>query len=499
MAAETTVETTIRSNPVQRVIQALRGIPPSTTPQYSLTRWVFLRLLGLIYFYTFASLWTQITGLIGSNGISPISDYLSLVRESLGSEAVSRLPTLVWLNSSDAFLNMLCGVGVVLSILVIFDTLTLPALIGLWALYLSMFYAGQNFLSFQWDILLIEVGFLAIFLAPLYPLPRISRQGIPSRTVIWLFRLLMFKLMLESSYVKLASGDPNWRDLTAMTFHYWTQPLPTPLAWYMNQLPVAFHQLETLVTFFVEGIVPFLIFGPRRVRIFAALLIAGHQMLIMLTGNYTFFNMLTIALCVPLLDDAFLLRLLPRRARESLLASVTLPRRPTTIPMYHRIFYGALAVLLVTLNLIQMGEQMLPGGVPRVASVFAQQFIPFRIVNGYGLFATMTTTRPEIIVEGSNDGQNWLPYEFKAKAGDLSRPPVWVAPHQPRLDWQMWFAALEGTPYAEGWFPTFAQRLLQGSPEVLALLDKNPFPDKPPRFIRAQLYSYHFTDAAERQ
>jgi hypothetical protein len=312
---------------------------------------------------------------------------------------------------------------------------------------------------------------------------------VPSRIVIWLLRLVLFRLMLESGYAKLASGDPTWRNLTALTYHYWTQPLPSPLAWYMNQLPLTFQQLSVVFMFVAELVAPFLIFGPRRIRFLGAGLMALLQLLILLTGNYTFFNFLAIALCLLLLDDTFLSRFLPSRLVSKLTAKV----RPE--PAYRRVVAAAVAILIVFLSIVEFGNRFFLGSVPAFASSVAQQLEPLRLVNSYGLFATMTTTRPEIIVEGSEDGTIWLPYEFKYKPGDLYRSPAWVEPFQPRLDWQMWFAALEGSPYYEGWFPTFARRLLQGTPEVLALLDKNPFPDHPPRYIRATLYDYTFADA----
>src|SRR5579859_2559053 len=377
-----------------RWIRLLRG--PLRQPDYVLTRWLFLRAIGLIYLIAFASLASQITGLIGIDGISPVATYLHEVLSTLGSQAYWRLPSLVWLNSSDTFLVFLCGAGVVLALLVIFDVLTLPALALLWVLYLSIVYAGQNFLSYQWDILLLEVGSLAIFLAPLRPLPGWLRQGTPSRIVIWLFRLLLFRLVLESGIVKLASGDPTWRNLTATTYHYWTQPLPSPLAWYMNLLPLPFHQGEVLFTFFIELVVPFLIFGPRRVRFAAAGLITFQQTLILLTGNFTFFNFLTISLCILLLDDAFLKRFYPRRLTDH-----KVPYAPSPLPRWRLILNIGLAFLIGVLSIAQVGDQFF-GGLP-ILSDLAQTLSPLLLVNSYGLFATMTTTRPEIIVEGSND------------------------------------------------------------------------------------------------
>ncbi len=472
----------------QRIVALVRG--PNTSSSYVLTHWLFLRLLGGIYFVAFLSWWMQSPGLIGSNGVAPIADYLAALQRQWGSSIYWQLPTLAWLNSSDNFLNLLWGAGTLLSLLVILDILTLPVLAVLWVLYLSLLYAGQVFTSFQWDILLLEVGFLAIFLAPLRVLPRLSQQEAPSRIVIWLLRLVLFRLMLESGYAKLASGDPTWRNLTALTYHYWTQPLPSPLAWYMNQLPLTFQQLSVVFMFVAELVAPFLIFGPRRIRFLGAGLMALLQLLILLTGNYTFFNFLAIALCLLLLDDAFLSRFLPARLVSKLTAEV----RPE--PAYRRVVAIAVAILIGLLNVVEFGNRFFLGSVPAFAAGIAQQLEPLRLVNSYGLFATMTTSRPEIIVEGSEDGNTWLPYEFKYKPGDLYRSPAWVEPFQPRLDWQMWFAALEGSPYYEGWFPTFARRLLQGTPEVLALLDKNPFPDHPPRYIRATLYDYTFADAS---
>jgi len=490
MLAETPDSRPEQKDWLDNLIEFVRG--PSEKPSYTVTRWICLRCLGLIYFFAFGSLWVQILGLVGSNGIAPVSAFMdSLQRRGA---TFWQVPTLLWLNSSDSALTFLCAAGTLLSVLVIFDVLTGPALALLWLFYLSLFYGGQVFLGFQWDILLLEVGFLAIFFAPWHVLPNRTRQGTPSRIVVWLYRIALFRLLLESGYVKLASGDPTWSGLTATTYHYWTQPLPTPLAWYMNQLPLAFHKGEVLITFFVELIVPFLIFAPRRIRFIAAGLIAGHKTLILLTGNYTFFNFLTIAMYILLLDDTFLQRFLPR--------GITVPILDTpqpTVPRWRLAIFIPLALFIGILNLVQLSGEFQLGVMPTPAIQLSQQVGQFFIVNGYGLFASMTTSRPEIIVEGSNDGQNWLPYEFKYKAGDLARAPAWIEPYQPRLDWQMWFAALEGSPNVEGWFPTFARRLLEGSPQVLALLDKNPFPDKPPHYIRAELYNYRFTDFATRQ
>ncbi len=459
--------------------------------RFVLSRWLFMRALGLIYLAAFASLAVQIKGLIGSQGILPIADLLQRIAAIYPAPGrYLTFPTLVWINSSDAFLQALCIAGAILSVLLILDIATLPVLALLWLLYLSLFIAGQDFLGFQWDILLLEVGFLAFFLDSFHFLPRLSRQRSPSLVVIWLFRLLLFRLMFMSGLVKLASGDPTWRGLTALDYHFWTQPLPTPLAWYMAQLPPSFLQLATAFTFFVELICPFLFFLPRRLRMIGATFTILLQLIILLTGNYTFFNWLTIALCILLFDDDALRRLFPLWMRDIRLPRPSRLKQVIAIPL-------ALALIFVggekVLNLVdaQISPSRLP---PALASIY-NRASQFYLVNGYGLFASMTTTRPEIIVEGSNDGKSWLPYEFPYKAGDVNRSPVYVAPFQPRLDWQMWFAALSPEVRNNPWFINFVYRLLQGSPDVLALMAYNPFPDKPPTYIRAELYQYHFTTA----
>jgi lipase maturation factor 1 len=463
-------------------------------PSYAFTRWLFLRLLGFIYFFAFSSMAVQVMGLIGSRGILPVEQFLPAVKNAYSDQAYLLLPTLAWLDSSDAFLRVLTVGGALLSALVVLDIGTGPVLLILWAFYLSIVAAGQDFMSFQWDYLLLETGFLAIFFARWSIRP--PRLGDPSLIMVWLYRLLLFRLMFGSGAAKWLSGDPTWHNLTALSYHYETQPLPTVAAWYAHQLPLWFHQLSTALTLFVEMVVPFLFFAPRRIRFVAGAVIIFLQVLIMITGNYTFFNLLTIALCIPLFDDTFFQRLFPRRMVQTLLATAT----PTNqVPVYWRIPVIAIAVVILVLSGTRLTEQFARGwSVPAPAIELANTLAPFGLVNSYGLFAVMTTERPEIIVEGSNDGQTWLPYEFPAKPGDVTKAPRWVAPYQPRLDWQMWFAALGGDAN-DPWFSNFMNRLQEGSPDVLALLARNPFPEAPPRYIRAILYDYRFTDTAARQ
>jgi hypothetical protein len=356
----------------------------------------------------------------------------------------------------------------------------------LWLTYLSLSIVCRDFLGFQWDTLLLETGFLAIFLAPLTRRERLRHLIDPPRAAVWLMLWLLFRLMVGSGAVKLASGDAAWHDLTALAFHFETQPIPTPVAWYAHQLPLWFLKGSTLAMFVTELVVPFLILAPRRLRALAFVPLVGFQALVALTGNYAFFNLLTAALCLFLLDDATLdvggtgvAQVLRSRLRDGLVVAVAV----VTVPVSAVAFTRALGIGLPGAGLIDP-----------LASAMA----PFRSVNAYGLFAVMTTTRPEIVLEGSDDGAAWMEYEFKYKAGDLHRRPPWVAPHQPRLDWQMWFAAL-GRFEDDEWFQNFCVRLLQADKEVLRLLERDPFEGRRPRYIRAVLYRYRFSDAEARR
>lgn len=473
-------------------------------PNYLLTRWCFLRVLGVIYLIAFVSLWTQIGGLIGHDGILPTDQFIAAAKQQcdlqgVGLERFHLLPTLCWFNSSNAFLCFQCAAGTVLGVILIVGVAPVPCLVLLWLFYLSLATVGRDFLGFQWDNLLLEAGFLAIFLAPLQWLPRRpSKEAPPSRAVIWLLRLLLFKLIFSSGCVKLLSGDPNWRNLSALTFHYQTQPLPTWVGWYAGQLPLWFQKFSCAAMFGIELGAPWLIFGPRRIRFLGGAAIAFLQILILLTGNYTFFNWLTLALCLLLLDDFAPGKIIPTKLR----CRFPFNLQPSTFNhrcRWPRFIAIPPAIAVTVIYVFQVA--LLFGAPPRwflpVAAADAW-LEPFRTFNSYGLFAVMTTERREIIVEGSDDGVHWLPYEFKYKPGDVNRRPGFVAPFQPRLDWQMWFAAL-GNYRQNPWFVNFCLRLLQGSPPVLALLEKNPFPNHPPRYLRAELYNYQFTHFAERR
>ena len=525
---------------------------------YQLVRSCFLKALGLIYLIAFLSLSVQVMGLIGSSGILPANVTMFGLRQeaNAGHIGLSRyfaIPTLCWFSASDGFLKLQCAAGIGLSVLLIFGIAPAPCLFLLWLVYLSLSVVFREFLNFQWDTLLLESGLLAIFFSPLQLLPRRANVPPPSRLVLWLLRWLLFRLMFSSGLVKLMSGDPTWRNLTALQFHYETQPLPTWLGWYAHQLPGRFQQFSTLLMFIVELVLPFLIFTPRRLRRVPFTAFVALQILIFLTGNYCFFNLLTILLCLVLLDDNALRKLLPNWLLKNLTPSANPAPRATVadtkgpvhepgsknasspqpsppgeerektpgragfmVPMHgfeiqefgHKPSPGKrwpiqftfpLTCIAILVPLMQFATVVHPGiSFPREMIRAYTWVSPLRSFNHYGLFQVMTTNRMEIILEGSLDGITWSEYEFKYKPGNVKRKPGFVAPHQPRLDWQMWFAALSDYRY-NPWLVELCIRLLNGSPKVVDLLQSNPFPRAPPKYIRAILYEYKFTDAATRR
>lgn len=462
-----------------QVTKILWGIPvaPET---FNYASWIFIRLLGLIYLIAFLSFGVQARGLIGSHGISPVADFLRAARDYFASARFWNVPTLLWLNSSDGMLRAIWLAGSVLALLQ-FGGLNWRWLrVAVFILYLSLVAAGQQFMGYQWDALLLEAGFLAIFLGS-------------SPLIIKLFRWLLFRLVFLSGAVKLLSHDPLWRSFSALPVHYETQPLPTPIAWHFYQLPAWFQHASVGFVFLVELVIPFLILAPRRLRVPAAFAIALLQILIALTGNYAFFNLLTLTLCLFLLDDHFLRRRFPKGVLRRIAHGFEAGNAKPLARQLCAVVY----VVILLVSGFEMAATF--SGVHwRPADKIMSALGPFEIVNTYGLFAVMTTTRPEIILQGSNDGTSWLSYEFEYKPGELDRRPPWVAPHQPRLDWQMWFAAL-GDYHSDPWILHFMARLLEGSPDVLRLLDPNPFPNAPPRYLRALVYQYNFTTPEERK
>jgi hypothetical protein len=474
---------------------------------------LFLSGLAIIYLIAFASFWVQADGLIGSRGILPVAHTMEIVDGNLEQDGVGpagkffRFPTVFWGASSDAAVQAVCVAGMVAALVAGLGLLGPLPIFVMWLLYLSVCTVGQIFFGYQWDILLLETGFLAIFFAPwrLRPGPWFARE--PSRIVLFLYRWLLFRLMLGSGLVKIGSGDETWwPSMSAMSVHYETQPIPSWTAWYIHNLPADMHKFSTASTLVLELLVPFLLFAPRRLRFLAGFLFIGLQIAILSSGNYTFFNWLTIVLCIPLFDDS----LLPAKFRNRIVrmeagesprwASTTLRVVRVTLlcivlTVSCSLFYNQVDRFLLRFGLggtYQMGRP-----ITALYSAISQ----FRSISTYGLFAVMTTDRPEITIQGSADGKEWKDYVFKYKPGPENRAPPFVAPHQPRLDWQMWFAALRSfqNRSTRGWMEPFLFRLLQGSEPVLGLLSENPFPDQPPKFVRAVISDYRFTDAAERE
>lgn len=437
--------------------------------QYRLVCRAFLLMLGLCYLAAFFSLGTQVSGLLGAEGILGAADYFSEARTVLGHVNWWQMPTLFWLNSSDTALQLACLAGGALAGMVVLGFYTRTALAGCYLLYLSLLYAGQLFMRFQWDILLLECGLLGLLLHP--------RVGIS----IFLYRWLLFRVMFFSGVVKIVSGDPTWDNLTALQYHYQTQPLPTPLAWYFHHLPDGFHVFCTGLTLFIELALPFLIFAPRQLRRVAAGSFILLQVTILLTGNYNFFNLLILALCLLLFDDHDLRR-----------CAALLRAPPADRPgRAARVFTTLAACILIAASIGPSWRTFHPG--PPDALTTALR--PLVAANRYGPFAVMTTERPELIVEGSMDGRDWLPYEFRHKPGDPARGPGWNVPMQPRLDWQLWFAALSSYGQ-QPWIGNLVYRLLRGSKPVETLFAATPFAE-PPTWVRISLYRYRFTTPGE--
>jgi lipase maturation factor 1 len=437
--------------------------------------WIFLRLLGLTYAVAFTSLLVQIKGLAGRRGIVPVRESLGEIESILGRKRFWVAPTICWWKSDDRFLVALCRVGLVGSLFLMVGFAPVLVLIVLWLTYLSLFNVARPWLGYQWDVLLLEAGFLAIFLAPLRWTPEWPPATAPPRIVVWLLFWLLARLMFSSGAAKLISGEPTWRALTALKWHYETQPLPNPGAWWLHQMPLGFQRFSAVVMFGVELVIaPMMLLPPPFNYVGAAGTIL-LMLLIVISGNYGFFNLLTIVLAVFVFSYP-----LDQAVPHGWPAWVLLP----------------VAALIIVLSIERMAR-LFRREIKNLSRV-ARLFEPLHLVNSYGLFSVMTTERLEIVVEGSHDGREWLAYEFKHKPGELRRRLPMVAPHQPRLDWQMWFAALSDYR-TNAWFIALLIRLLQGERSVLRLLKGNPFPDAPPKYVRATTYQYWFTSRDERK
>ena len=474
-----------------------------------LPRWLFLRSLALVYFSAFFSLVFQICGLLGPNGILPAGTYLDLVAKAFGHwQRIWYAPSLLWWSSGSGMLVALCWAGMLASLLLLAN-LWPRAMLAICVLcFLSFVSAAQEFSGYQSDGMLLEAGFISWFLAPRGLRPRLGTNDPPSRASLFLLLWLWFRIYFESGAVKLLSGDPQWRNFTAMDEYYQNGPLPTWIGWYVQQLPHGFHAMTVYATLALELGLVWMLFLPRRWRIACFFIVTPWQLGVILTANYTFLNYLVLVLGFLLLDDRFILGILPNAWKPKSLvlrSNLEVARERTTSTWWSRILgpwnvlkLSTSTILLTwifyttTTQLIWMFVRLPLPASPIIA------IEPFRIANRYGLFAVMTRGRYEIEFQGSDDGENWTAYPFRYKPQAPDQPPGIYAPYQPRFDWNLWFASL-GPWRQYPIVPNAEVQLLAGDKDVLALFAGNPFAQGPPRQVRAVLWQYWFTSLSEKR
>jgi len=465
-------------------------LPFRTSYSYWLTRAALLRGIGLIYAVAYLILVRQGLALIGEHGILPAARFVDLVAAELGSRAAGfwDLPSLFWISASDAWLASCAWLGLLGALLVLAGFGNAPLLGVLWALYLSFTHVGQIFYGYGWDSLLCETGFLAIFLAPAWRPRELEPRSPPPLVVIVLFRWLAFRIMFGAGLIKLR-GDACWTDLTCLAYHYETQPNPGPLSPYLHAAPLWFHKLGTLFNHLVEVVAPFGVFGPRPLRAVAGALIVVFQSILIASGNLSFLNWLTLVIAFACFDDGHIARLLPNgwRARWH----ERLPRlADASLSKWRRNVSIGLAVAVAALSLNPVVNLLSP------RQAMNASFEPFNLVNTYGAFGSVSRERYEVIIEGTSassldQATRWQEYELPCKPGPIERRPCLITPYHYRLDWQLWFVPLS-PDYNRRWFLSLTNKLLRGDARVLALFAHNPFPNRPPHFIRAVFYRYRF-------
>ena len=462
------------------------------TPSYWLTRFVILRLLGLIYAVAFLVSINQILPLIGHKGLLPMDTYLKQVSIALGSAGAGflRLPSIFWLWHSDTALLFVAWLGFLLSSIVALGFANAPLLGVVWFLYMSIVHAGQDWYGYGWEIQLTETGFLAIFLCPLIDMRPFPKRP-PPLPVIILFRWLTFRIMLGAGLIKWR-GDAVWRNATALYYYFETQPIPGPLTRWFHFLPHALLKVGVWFNWLAELIAPWFVFWPRLARHIAGCIIVIFQFAIILSGNLSFLNWLTIIPALACFDDSFWAKLLPKRLvqKAETAASLAEPSKPMLITAW--VVTGIILLLSFqpALNMLSPGQ------------VMNTSFDPLDLVNTYGAFGSVGQERLNIIFEGTNNGPSdstgWKPYIYKGLPVLLNKQPSQIAPYQLRLDWQMWFAAMS-TPDQYPWTLNLVWKLLHNDPNVISLFAGNPFPGKPPKYIRAVLYSYKFARQGNKQ
>ncbi|MFI5309177.1 MAG: lipase maturation factor family protein [Polyangiales bacterium] len=464
------------------------GFFATRSPRYWLTRFVFLRALGFIYCVAFLVLLEQWQGLIGSHGILPAARFLERIEGRIG---FFELPTLFVLGASDAALGRVAVLGLCLSVAVLLGVENALVMAALWAIYMSFCHIGQTFYGYGWEILLLETGFLAIFVCPLTSWRPLRSEVAPSPVALWLLRWLLFRLMFGAGLIKIR-GDACWTDLSCLAYHYETQPVPGPLSWLLHKAPLWFHQAGVAFNHLVELVMPWLALGPRWARHTAGALTVLFQAMLIASGNLSFLNWLTIAVALACFDDDAFARILPRRLVERA-AGLQAARRRS---MAQLVVISLLALLVAFLSVGPVLNMVSP------RQLMNYSFDPLHLCNTYGAFGSVSKVRNEVIVQGTRDARptedaRWLEYEFPCKPGDVRRRPCLITPYHYRLDWQMWFAAL-GNVQREPWLLRFVYELLRAEPRVRALLARDPFGSEPPRYVRAELYEYRFTRWSER-
>ncbi len=474
-----------------------------------LSRWLFLRALGLIYFSAFFSLVFQIKGLIGPNGILAADNFLHVIAQELGPwERVWYAPTLLWCSGGNTMLLVLCWVGMIASILLFLNLWPRGTLAICFVCFLAFVAAAQDFSGYQSDGMLLEAGFIALFFAPPGFRPRLAHKHPASRASLFLLQWEWFRIYFESGMAKIMSGDPQWRNFTAMDEYYQNGPLPTWIGWYGQHLPHWFHAGTVYATLALELGLVWMMFLPRRWKIVLFCIVTPWEIGVILTANYTFLNYLVLTLGVLLLDDGFLRKFLPAKwkqqeefaaAEESKVVADSDRKKNSTSARLRRVWKVATlaigSILLFSIFYATTAEMVANYPLPTAPIVALE---PFRIANRYGLFAVMTRGRYEIEFQGSNDGQNWTPYPFRYKPQALNKPPGIYAPYQPRFDWNLWFASL-GAWRDYPIVPNTEVRLLANDKDVLALFAGNPFQRDPPRMIRVVLWQYWFTSMTEKR
>ena len=473
-------------------------------PKRLIARWLFLRTLGAIYFSAFFSLVFQIRGLIGPEGILPAGAYLQVVARSLGGwERVWYAPTLLWFSSGSGMLSGLCWAGMIASVLLLLNLWPRGMLAICFLCFLSFVSAAQDFSGYQSDGMLLEAGFISLFFAPPGLRPGLAHANPASRASHFLLQWEWFRIYFESGMAKILSGDPEWRNFTAMDEYYQNGPLPTWIGWYMQHLPHWFHAATVYATLAMELGVVWMFLLPRRWRIVCFFIVTPWEIGVILTANYTFLNYLVLSLGVLLLDDRFLERFVPARwtSREAVATSGEAstsdagPWRRKLVRVWRASALGVSAIMLSWVFYATTAEMLGNYGLPSWPIVALE---PFRIANRYGLFAVMTRGRYEIEFQGSDDGENWKPYRFRYKPQQLDQAPRIYAPYQPRFDWNLWFASL-GSWRESPIVPNTVIRLLSNNQDVLQLFADNPFPQTPPRQIRTLLWQYWFTSMEEKR